>query len=484
MTRLSAIIASAMLSLLLPSTISARDYSNSYHGLPFNAEAPALPEIPGLTVSISDFGGKGDGITLNTDGFSKAIAHLVANGGGHLVVPEGVWVTGPIVMQSNIDLHISKNAIVLFSPDKNDFPILPPDEGTGSKMVQPLISASHQTNFSITGEGILDGNGERWRPVKRFKVSDAEWRTLNNKLTLVESTEDGSNVWYPVKNAGDKIQPKRPRLIRIIGCNNFLISGIVAQNSPNFHINVILSNNFIIDGVTVRCPWNAQNGDGIDLSSCNNALLFNCSVDAGDDSMCLKSGTGETGRNRGACSNIVIDRCTVFHGHGGFVIGSDTAGGMNNIAVKRCRFIDTDTGLRFKSGRDRGGLVTNVFVEDIVMCDIAEEAILFDCYYQEKVGDAADAPSAPVTADTPRFDGITIRNIVCRDAARALLVKGLPEMNVKNVLIEDCSFKTAAGMTINHATGITLKNIVLDTPAKPAVIRNGSSDITFINIRQ
>lgn len=365
--RLSLIPIWAILILLTASPCDAKEYAQYYSGLPFNASAPTMPIIPDTTISITDFGGKGDGITSNTECFSSAISLLSSKGGGHLIVPEGIWITGPIVLKSNIDLHIEKNAILLFSGNKNEYPILPPDKGTSSPMVQPLISASGQSNFSITGEGVIDGNGEMWRQIKRFKVSDAEWKKLNRKLKLKESEYEGSTVWFPVQSDDDKIMTKRPRLIRIIGCDHFMVQGVVVQNSPNFHVNMILSRDFILDGITVRCPWNAQNGDGIDLSSCQNALIANCSVDAGDDAICLKSGIGDTGRDRGPCENIVISDCSVFHGHGGFVIGSDTSGGMNNISVNNCRFIDTDTGLRFKSGRDRGGLITNVFVNNIVM---------------------------------------------------------------------------------------------------------------------
>ena len=470
------------LMLLLQVPSFAQSYDSYYKNLPFDATTPSQPKIPNRSVMLTDFGGKGDGITLNTASFATAIEHLSSNGGGHLVIPEGIWLTGPIVMKSNIDLHLEKNAILLFSDNKDDYTILPADEGTGSSLVQAPISANRQSNFSITGEGVIDGNGEAWRPIKRFKVSDAEWKKLNKRLRLTETDYENSRVWFPIKSDGDKIMSKRPRLIRIINCDNFAIQGVVAQNSPSFHVNIILSKNFILDSVMVRCPWNAQNGDGIDLSSCQNALIVNCSVDAGDDAICLKSGIGDAGRKRGPCKNIVIDNCTVFHGHGGFVIGSDTSGGMQNISVRNCRFIDTDTGLRFKSGRDRGGVISSVFVDNIVMCDIADEAILFDCYYQEKVGDAADAPAAPITENTPRFDGITIRNIVCRDADRAIVMKGLPEMNVKNIVIENGTFKSTTGMILNHASGITLKNLTFDTPKSRLMSASGSSDIKQINI--
>lgn len=444
--------------------VSAR-YSACYDSLPFATEPVEAPVIPSLTVSLTDYGGRGDGYSLNTEAFSRAFADLEARGGGHLIVPQGVWLTGPIALRSNIDLHIEKNAILLFSPDKSLYPILPPDEGTGSPLCTPPISATHISNFSVTGQGVIDGNGEAWRPVKRFKVSDAEWSRMR-RLDLKEITEEGRQVFYPtLGNADGKIQSKRPRLFRFIGCSRFLLQGIVVQNSPSFHVNMILCHHFILDGLMVRCPWNAQNGDGIDLSSCHHLLLTDCSVDAGDDAICMKSGIGDVGRSRGATHDVVIDGCTVFHGHGGFVIGSDTGGGMAKIMVRDCRFIDTDTGIRIKSGRDRGGEVSDIWISDIMMCDIADEAILFDCYYQEKVGDAREVEPKDVTADTPRFHDVNISNIVCTDAARPIVVKGLPEMPVSDIRVSDSSFKARGGAVINHSRGIVLSDITLDLPA-------------------
>lgn len=473
----------SLLALLLYVPAMAADkYAQCYEGLPFETRMVNTPSIPSLTVSLADYGGKGDGITLNTESFRTAIADLSARGGGHLIVGPGVWLTGPFELKSNIDLHIEKDAIILFSPDKSLYPILPADEGTGSTLCTPPISASHQSNFSITGQGIIDGNGEAWRPVKRFKVSDAEW-TKFKRLGLKEIQEGKSMVWYPtLGNADGQITTKRPRLIRFIGCSDFMIQGVVVQNSPSFHVNIILCRDFILDSVMVRCPWNAQNGDGIDLSSCRNALLTNCSVDAGDDAICMKSGIGDTGRRRGPTSDIVIDGCTVFHGHGGFVIGSDTGGGMNNIAVRRCRFIDTDTGLRFKSGRDRGGKVSNIWIDDIVMCDIADEAILFDCYYQEKVGDAEGVKPEPVTADTPIFSHIKINNIICTDAGRAIVIKGLPESRVSDITISNASIKSRRGAVINHAAGITLDNLTLQIESGAPISSTGSTDIQESNV--
>lgn len=464
--------------LFMPFCINAQCH-NLCDSIPFSFCKPDSVYIPDLTVTLSDYGGRPDGITLNTDAFEAAISDLSSHGGGHLMVTDGIWLTGPIKMRSNIDMHLSDNALILFSPDKDLYPILPADKGTLNPLRAAPISASGQTNFSITGSGIIDGNGEAWRPVKRFKVSDAEWKAMSY-LNMKEQSEGNTTVWYPtLGNKDGEITTKRPRLLRFIECSNFVISGVTVQNSPSFHVNMILCRNFVMDGITVRCPWNAQNGDGIDLSSCRNALLVNCTVDAGDDAICMKSGIGDAGREKGPCSEIVICNCTVFHGHGGFVIGSDTSGGMNNIYVSNCRFIDTDTGLRFKSGRGRGGLITNVFIKDIVMCDIAGEAVLFDCYYQDKTDSTQYEVSESLYSDTPHFDGISIRNITCTDAERPIVIKGLPEMMVRNVEILNSSFCARKGCDIEYAENISLKEVTLKVLSGAPIVETHSENITY-----
>lgn len=489
----------AVLALFITLHCKAEGYNKYYHDLPIDIPKVTVPVIPELKVSLVDYGGIGDGMTLNTQVFSAAIADLSNRGGGQLIVPEGVWLTGPIVLKSNIDLHIVKNAIVLFSPDKKLYPILSPDEGTSGSRCQSPISAYHQSNFSITGEGIFDGNGEVWRPVKRFKVSDSEWNHLIKSGGIVQ--QDGT-IWYPwsINDEGSQIEnttalqklaKKRPRMLRFVGCETVLLKGVVFQNSPSFHVNLILSNNLVVDGVTVRCPWNAQNGDGIDLSSCTNALIVNCSVDAGDDAICLKSGIGDVGRKRGPCANIVVENCTVFHGHGGFVIGSDTGGGINNVLVRNCRFIDTDTGIRFKSKRGRGGNVSNIFVDNIVMNDIAGDPILFDMYYQEKAstpnkvprgGEITDVPFVHLDIDTPCFENIHISNVVCRDAGRAMFFNGLPEMNIKNVSLTNCKIYAVTGAHINETCELRMENICLDVAKGSTLSFNNSKDIRIYNL--
>ena len=446
----------------------ADDYSSYYKNLPVNITQATAPVIPNNTVNIKDFGGVGDGLTLNTEAFRKAISALNKKGGGHLVVPSGIWLCGLISLKDNIDLHLEKNAILLASPDKNHF--IKEKDGKKDTKCSPMISASKRKNISITGEGIIDGNGAFWRPVKRSKVSDTEWK----EFTYMGGTEaEEGKLWFPfnlknygnVANTPEAQEKMRTHLIRVTDCENVLISGVTIQNSPKFHLIPTRCTNVIVDGVTIRCPWNAQNGDGLDISSCKNVLIVNNTIDVGDDGICMKGGAGESGVKYGPCENLLIENNTVFHAHGGFVIGSEFSGGMKNIIVRNNSFCGTDTGLRFKSGIGRGGKTEGIYISDIYMTDIKDEAIVFDCTYIDKKYSVKedDGKKATVVKDAPfapEFCDIHISNVTCRNVKTAVSVTGLPGMNcVHDVTIDNSTFfYTKKDKEITDNADITITN--------------------------
>ena len=453
--------------LTIVSILSAKaeDYSKHYQNLPVELKQVVSFDIPDNTVSIADFGGVGDGVALNTEAFRKAISALTKKGGGRLVVPQGVWLTGPIVLKDNIDLHIERNAIVLFSPDKSLFV----DAEGKSSRCDPGIKASKRKNIAITGEGIIDGNGAQWRPVKRSKVSDTEWK----RFAAIGGVErQNGALWYPwdvkagYKNIADtpeNQEKSRQDLIRLTDCENILIEGVTVQNSPRFHVHPCNSKNIIIDGITVRCPWNAQNGDAIDLSDCHQALIVNSVVDAGDDGICMKSGKAKATALVNGCEDILIEDNTVFHAHGGFVIGSEDITGMKRIVVRRCRFSGTDTGLRFKSGIGRGGKTEDIHISDIVMNDITDEAIVFQCDYVDRpAGSEGKKAKTSGSEFAPEFTDIHISNVVCRGAKTAIKAKGIEGMNcIHDIEIANSTIVyTSKGADIDEATAkVKLSNV-------------------------
>lgn len=466
--------------------MSAQDqYAKYTQGLPFQMAAVKAPVIPNLTMRLSDFGAKNDGSALCTNAFAKAIDQLYKAGGGHLVVPRGVWLTGPIVLRSNIDLHLEAGAVILFAADESLYPIVETSfEGLDTRRCQSPLSARGATNISITGNGVIDGNGQYWRPVKRSKVTESHWKRL---LAIEGSQEMKKDYWVPSagyargEQGANMNVPKaeteeewqavkrflRPVMVSLIDCKNVLLQGVIFQNSPAWNLHPLMCQNIIIDNILVRNPSYAQNGDALDLESCTNALIINSRFDAGDDGICLKSGKDKDGRRRGVpCANVVVDGCTVFAGHGGFVVGSEMSGGVRNIKVSNCQFVGTDVGLRFKSTRGRGGIVENIFIDGVSMTDIATYALTFNMYYGGKSvaevledGDQPKVEAVPVTEETPIFRNIDIRNVICHNAGYAMEFNGLPEMPIDRITLKDINISTHHDATFQFCRNIKKENV-------------------------
>lgn len=254
-------------------------------------------------------------------------------------------------------------------------------------------------------------------------------------------------------------------------CDTVLLENATFKNSPAWCLHPLQCTHITIDGVKVNNPWYAQNGDALDLESCRNALVINSIFDAGDDAICIKSGKDEDGRRRGVpCENVIVRNNTVLHGHGGFVVGSEMSGGARNIYIADCSFIGTDVGLRFKSTRGRGGVVENIYIENIAMINIPEEPLLFDLFYGKK-GKATADQLPPVTEETPIFRNIYIDNVVCRGSGRAMYFNGLPEMKISNVNITNTTILGAkSGIVINQTDGVKIENCCIE-PLKGSVIR-------------
>lgn len=468
-----------------------------YEALPFDMPVVQRPSFPDYQVDIRDFGAKADGETLNTEAINNAIKAVSEKGGGKVVIPEGLWLTGPVVLQNNVNLHVEKNALVLFSGDADLYPLVRTSfEGLDMLRCQSPISAMNAENIAITGYGVLDGSGDSWRPVKRNKMTDGQWKSLLKSGGVVD---ESGKVWYPNEGAlkasiltGSKEKREisdsewegmkrwlRPVLLSIVKNKRVLLEGVTFRNSPSWCLHPLSCEDLTLNGVKVFNPWYSQNGDALDVESCKNVVVTNSLFDAGDDAICIKSGKDADGRRRGEpCENVLVKNNTVLHGHGGFVVGSEMSGGVRNVYVADCTFIGTDVGLRFKSTRGRGGVVENVYVDNINMINIPGDALIADLYYAVK--DAPGAPVPAVTEETPSFKNIHISNISCKGAGRAMFLNGLPEMPIENFSVRNMRITDAQkGAFINKVAGVTLENIEIETADNTYLQVENTTNITI-----
>ena len=331
-------------------------------------------------------------------------------------------------------------------------------------------------NDLVNSGGTVSADGRTWYP------SEAYGRAIEQSEMNVPLPMDGGIEAYEWMR--DFL---RPVMISLVSCKKILIDGPVFQNSPAWCIHPLMCQDLTVRNITVRNPWYSQNGDGIDIESCRNTLLYNCNFDVGDDAICIKSGKNEDGRKRGIpTENLVIRNCIVYHGHGGVTIGSEMSGGVRNVSVAGCTFMGTDVGIRFKSNRGRGGVVENIWFNDILMTDIPSQAISFNLYYgglsvSEMLAEGKNIETTvgdipPVTEETPQFRNISMKDITCRGADQAIYLQGLPELNLENITMENIDMTAVEGMACIDARGIKIRNMRLVTEKKPLIFFLNSSD--------
>lgn len=431
-----------------------------------------LPQIREHSVSVEEYGAKSGIHFRNTKAFNEAIKHVNEIGGGIVIIPEGIWYTGPIQLRSHVELHLKRGAYVIFQYNKEEYPLIKTNyEGTDRIRATSPIYAYDEEDIAITGDGIIDGQGELWRPTKKVKLTESQW----NKLTQTGVTD--GRIWYPSQSSFDgmhnpDVKPDeenaleraeeyydfyRPVMVSLIRCRRVLIDGVTLMNSPAWNLHPLFCEHVTINKVTIRNPWYAQNGDGLDLESCRYVNIFDTTFDVGDDAICLKAGKNEEARKiQFPTEYVTIKGCTVYHGHGGLVVGSEMSRGVRNVVVENCTFIGTDIGVRFKSTLGRGGVVENIRLSHIRMTNIVKEAILFSMRYSG----AMDA-SKVKQEDIPEFKNIELDNISCDGATAAFSVYGLEQLPIHDITLSDSVLRAKSGAHHEYAKSICFNNVTI-----------------------
>ncbi len=464
------------------------DFNELTRSASFDMPRVILPHFADRTFSVSDYGADPTGVALSTDAIQRAIDECSAAGGGTVVIPEGIYLTAPLTLKSNVRLYTDYNCFVLFSHDLSLYDIHDEwFEGIPTKRCTSPLNALSAENIAITGHGTFNGNGDFWRPVKKPKMSDIQWKNhLKEKGGLVAD----NNIWYPDSGSivaqsycvdqnvpvitDDTLWAQvksflRPVLLHFVGCRNILLEGVTFENSPAWNVHPLGCENLVVNNVTIRNPWYSQNGDGIDVESCKNVVIANSTFDVGDDAICMKSGKDKPGRDRGIpTENVVVDDCVVYHGHGGFVCGSEMSGGIKNVEVRNNLYIGTDVGLRFKSTRGRGGVVENIYINGVNMVNIPNEGLLFDLFYggkgageetEEELAARMNAEAPAVSEETPAFKNIVIENVKGANIKRAIYFNGLPEMKIQNVTLRNIEISATEGALFRQTNGLVIDKV-------------------------
>ncbi len=483
----------------LKSFLKKSEFSSKYQ---FEIPVVSKPVFKLDTFAIIKFGAKNDVFFNNANAIQQAINECSLQGGGTVLVPAGFWKTGPIELKSNVNLHLASGALLQFSSNSSDYPLVKTYwEGVEAIRVKSPISGRNLRKIAITGPGIIDGAGEAWRPVKKQKLTAGEWEKLIQSGVLNEKKD----TWYPtaaaLKGAADPNAGRtdagytldnteqikeflRPNLLSLIECDEVLLEDFTIQNSPAWTVHPLLCTHVTLLGLTVKNPWFGQNSDGLDIESCEYVNIDRCKIDVGDDGICLKSGKDEQGRKRGRATAFVnITNSQVFHGHGGIVIGSEMSGGVHDVFAQNCQFLGTDVGLRFKTARGRGGVVEKIYIKDISMNNIAGEAIILDMYYQGKdpvstFGNGSEVPqikSEPITEGTPQFKDIYMENVIAQHAKTGLMVRGLPEMPIKNVSLANAQLVAEQAYHIQYGTSLGFNQVqFMQTGKAPSIFQQNT----------
>ncbi|XP_008810196.2 probable polygalacturonase isoform X2 [Phoenix dactylifera] len=351
------------------------------------------------SVSITDFGAIGDGLTLNTLAFQNAIFYLKSfadKGGAQLYVPKGRWLTGSFNLTSHLTLFLDKDAIIIGTQVFfYNWPIIEPLPSYGQGLDLPggrhgsLINGQNLTDVVITGDnGTIDGQGSVW------------WG------------------WFHTHT----LNFSRPHLVELVSSNDVVISNLTFLNSPAWSIHPVYCSNVEIQKITIRTSSKSLFTSGIVPDSCSYICIEDCSINVSHDAIALKSGWDNYGISFGRpSSNIHINNVHLQTSLGSAIaFGSEMSGGISDIYVEHLHVHDSFTGIKLKTIRGRGGFIENIVISDVKMENV-HEAFRFTGHCGSHPDDQYDPDALPVVKQ------ITLKNVVGTNISIAGVLSGIED---------------------------------------------------------
>jgi polygalacturonase len=411
------------------------------------------PRFPARECAVAAHGCRGDGRSDCTEAIRASVEECHRQGGGHVVLPAGDVLTGPIRLQSHVDLQVPAGTTLRFSTDPARYlpPVLTRFEGVELMGYAPLVSAPDAEDVAITGQGTLDGqaDADHWWPWKDGSRGQPSQKADRDRLFAM--AEAGTPVEQRVFGAGHFL---RPAMIEPYRSRNVLVEGVTLRNSPFWVIHPVLSTNVSVRGVTVVS--HGPNNDGCDPESSTDVLIEDTTFDTGDDCIAIKSGRNADGRRVGVPNrNVVVRGCRMRAGHGGVTIGSEVSGGVSGVWAEKCRMSspELDRALRIKTNAMRGGVVEGVYARDIEVGEVRRAAIEIDMQYEE--GDRG--PFVPVVRD------VLVERMTVARAAYAFWIAALDRSPVRGLVVRDSRFSgISEGSHLSAVGDLALENVVIE----------------------
>jgi unsaturated rhamnogalacturonyl hydrolase len=416
------------------------------------------PQFPDRDFVITEYSAVPGGSNDCTEAIRRTIDACHKAGGGRVVVPDGVFLTGAIHLLGNVNLYLSDGATLKFGTDPAQYlpVVLTRFEGVECMNYSPFIYALDQENIAITGKGTLDGSAslENWWGWTKRGAGESKGRARASRDLLNEMGEKGVPVAERVFGAGQYL---RPNFVQPYRCRNVLIEGVTIHNSPMWELNPVLCNNVTVRGVNILS--HGPNNDGCDPESCRDVLIENCIFDTGDDCIAIKSGRNNDGRRVNVpAENIIVRHCVMKDGHGGVVMGSEISGHCRNVFVENCQMDspNLDRALRFKDNARRGGIIENVFMRHVKVGQVKEAVLTIDLLYEEGSNGTHQA--------TVR--NVELTNVSSQSSPRVMFIRGFPGAVIDDIRIADSHFSNLTEPEVVEGAGAIRLSHVTMVPAK------------------